>query len=381
MANNIINYDDERLTSVEKEGQARKNEVTQNFNNMINERDTYTQQQQANIDNWAKQQTELQQAQTAHAIDKINQQKEQSAKDYTKEQKGAYTDYMKQSNDYGANAEMLARQGLQNSGYQESSKVNMWNAYQNRYASARESYKKAVLEYDNMIKDAELSNNETLANIAQEKLQKSLDIALQGFEYKNNLIIQRDNKIDEIDNTTHSRYQDVLAQINREYEYEQAQKQYEEEQRRYAEEQAIAQKQREEEQRRWQLEYEQQQNQIDRDYEMKMKDWELRQQQRRDANAQWDKEYALKSRETNATIARLNSQASSSNYGNGYALTDSSSSNTLSKNAKAAYNAFLIAKKVPVVGKNLTLENFLKTKYNNGSLSADEIRSIINIYG
>lgn len=347
MANNIIDYNDERLTTVEKEGTARKNEVTENYNKMINDRDTYTQQQQANLENWQKQQTELQQAQTAHTIDKINQQKDQNAKDYQKEQKASYTDYMKQSNQYGANAEMLARQGLQNSGYQESSQVSMWNTYQNRVASARESYKKAVLEYDNMIKDAELSNNEALANIAQQKLEQSLQIALQGFEYKNNLTIQRDNKIDDIDTTYHAKYQDVLNQINREYEYEQQQKQWQEQQR------------------QWQAEFDAAEKARQKEYE------------------QWQQEYALKKAETQATIAKIKAQnAQISGYNlTGDTQTKETTPTSITDNAKAAYNSYLAFKNKPIVGKKVTLENFLKSQLNAGRINQDEVKQIIYMYG
>ncbi len=347
MANNIIDYNDERLTTVEKEGTARKNEVTENYNKMINDRDTYTQQQQANLENWQKQQTELQQAQTAHTIDKINQQKDQNTKDYQKEQKASYTDYMKQSNQYGANAEMLARQGLQNSGYQESSQVSMWNTYQNRVASARESYKKAVLEFNNMLKDAELSNNETLANIAQQKLEQSLQIALQGFEYKNNLTIQRDNKIDDIDTTYHAKYQDVLNQINREYEYEQQQKQWQEQQR------------------QWQAEFDAAEKARQKEYE------------------QWQQEYALKKAETQATIAKIKAQnAQISGYNlTGDTQTKETTPTSITDNAKAAYNSYLAFKNKPIVGKKVTLENFLKSQLNAGRINQDEVKQIIYMYG
>lgn len=346
MAGNIIDYNDQRLTDVERESTQRKQEVTNNFNQMINERDAYTKEQQQNVANWAQQQTELQQAKTDQAINKINQSKEQGAKDYQREQKGAYTDYMKQSNQYGANAEMLARQGMSNSGYSESSQVSMWNAYQNRYATARESYQKAVTEWDNMIKDAELSNNETLANIAQQKLEQSLKLALEGFEYKNNLTIQRDSRIDEIENYYNNKYQQVLDQINREYEYAQQQK-----------------------------EWEAQQREAEREYQLKMRDFELRQQQIRDANAQWEKEYALKKAQTQASLRQL------SNSSGGYALSSGNNTQktTLSDNAKQAYNSYLAAKKL-IYGNRLSLESYLQKALNQGKIDENDVRAIINVY-
>lgn len=342
MAGNVIDYNDQRLTDVERESAQRKQEVTNNFNQMINERDYYTEQQQQNITNWAQQQSELQQAKTDQTINKIEQQKEQGAKDYTREQKGAYTDYMKKSNQYGANAEMLARQGLSNTGYSESSQVSMWNAYQNRYATARESYQKAVTEWDNMIKDAELNNNETLANIAQQKLEQSLKLALEGFEYKNNLTIQRDSRIDEIENYYNNKYQSVLDQINKEYEYAQQQK-----------------------------EFEAQQREIEREYALKLQEFELEQQKRRDANSQWEKEYALKKAQQQASLSQLSNSSGYTLNGNG----------TLSKNAKKVYAAYQAVKNAPLIKNNISLEDYLQKQFNSGKINADDVKSIINIYG
>jgi hypothetical protein len=92
----------------------------------------------------------------------------------------------------------------------------MYNTYQNRVATARESYNKAVLNYNNAIKDAQLQNNAALAEIAYQSLQQQLELSLQGFQYKNQLILEQANKRTELDNIYYNRYQDVLQQINTE---------------------------------------------------------------------------------------------------------------------------------------------------------------------
>lgn len=84
--------------------------------------------------------------------------------------------------------------------------------------TARESYNKAVINYNNAIKDAQLQNNAALAEIAYNALQKQLELSLQGFQYKNDLVIQQANKKLEIDNVYYNRYMDVLDQINKENE-------------------------------------------------------------------------------------------------------------------------------------------------------------------
>ena len=216
MASYDINYNDERFTKVESEKNAAIKESDQMYNQMINDSSQYFDKQIEAAEQWGETQKQNQQAQTDFAIEQIEQQKDQAHKDYLKEQSGAYVDWQKQSNDYGSNAEQMAESGLAHTGYSESSKVSMYNTYQNRVATAREAYTRAVLNYDNAIKDARLQNNSVLAEIAYNTLQKSLELSLQGFQYKNQLVLEKANVKREIDNTYYGRYQNVLAQINTE---------------------------------------------------------------------------------------------------------------------------------------------------------------------
>lgn len=211
-----INYDDKRFTQVNNEKNAALSEMEKTYGGMINDSDKYFQEQISATEKWGAEQKKNQQAQTDFAIEQIEQQKAQAQKDYTKEQSGAYTDWQKQSDPYGVDAEQKAAAGMANSGYSESSKVAMFTTYQNRVIAAREVYSRAVLNYDNAIKDATLQNNAALAEIAYNTLQKSLELGLQGFQYKNTLILEKANKKTELEQIYHSRYQDVLDQINKE---------------------------------------------------------------------------------------------------------------------------------------------------------------------
>lgn len=223
-----VNYNDKRFTQVnnEKAVALRENETT--YNNMINQSDKYYQAQIDASKDWANTQQQLQQEKTDFAIEQINQQKDQTKQDYIKEQSGAYVDWQKQSNQYGVNAEQRASQGLANGGYAESSQVAMYVAYQNRVATAREVYNRAILNYDNAIKDARLQNSSILAEIAYNSLQQQLELSLQGFQYKNQLVLQKAQTKREIDNTYYDRYQNVLAQINTENALAEQQRQYNE---------------------------------------------------------------------------------------------------------------------------------------------------------
>jgi hypothetical protein len=211
-----VDYNDTRFGKVESDKSQALTELEQTYGGMINDSDRFFDEQIQASQNWADKQAQIQQEKTDFAIEQIEQQKEQANKDYIKEQSGAYVDWQKQSNKYGAEAEKMASAGLTNTGFSESSQVSMYNTYQMRVAMARESYNKAVLNYNNAIKDAQLQNNAALAEIAITALKEQLELSLQGFQYKNSLILEQANKKTELDNMYYNRYQDVLQQINTE---------------------------------------------------------------------------------------------------------------------------------------------------------------------
>lgn len=213
---NNVNYNDERFTQVENEKDATLSELEQTYGGMVDQVDDYYNAQIDASKEWADKQSQLQQEQTDFTIEQIEQQKQQANKDYTKEQSGAYVDWQKQSQKHGVNAEQMAQGGMTGTGFSESSQVGMYNQYQNRVATARESYNQAVLNYNNAIKDARLQNNSVLADIAYKALQQQLELSLQGFQYKNQLILEQANKKLEVDQMYYNRYQDVLNQINHE---------------------------------------------------------------------------------------------------------------------------------------------------------------------
>lgn len=214
--NTTVNYEDKRFQTVEADKKVALSEAEKTYGGMINQSDKFFNAQIDASKQWAETQSKNQQERSDFAIEQIEQQKDQAEKDYKKEQSGAYVDYQKESNRYGANAEQMASQGFGNTGYSESSQVSLFNTYQNRVATAREAYQSALLNYNNAIKDARLQNNSALAEIAYNALKEQLALGLEGFQYKNDLIIQKANKKTELDEIYHGRYQDVLQQINTE---------------------------------------------------------------------------------------------------------------------------------------------------------------------
>lgn len=229
MATNYdINYDDKRFTEVENDKSAAIKENNEMYDGMISNSDKFYQDQIDASKEYAETQKQNQQAATDFAIEEINQQKAQAQKDYTREQAGSWADYQKQIDPYGAQAEQVAASGLSNSGYAESLKTQAFVAYQNRVATARESYQRAVLNYDNAITQARLQNNAALAEIAYQALQQQLELSLAGFQYKNTLLLSKAETKRALDNTYYARYQDVLKQINTENSLKEQIRQYNE---------------------------------------------------------------------------------------------------------------------------------------------------------
>lgn len=287
-----VNYEDQRFIDVKNEQVQQEAQVNQTYDNMINNSDKYYQDQIDATKQYADKQSELQQAQTDFAIQQIEQQKDQTQKDYTKEQKASYADYMKQTK---SNAQNMANSGLSNTGYSESSIVSMYNQYQNRVGSARESLNQTILNYNNSIQQATLANNEKLAEIAFNALQTQNQLNQQAFEYKNSMILQKESALQEVNDRYYARYQDVLAQINNEIDLQMA----------------LDQIDREYEQ--WMTEFTEQVRQFNTEHEQWMKDFDSRQEQLRIQNAQWEKEYALKEKESNASIAYTKAQMAALN--------------------------------------------------------------------
>lgn len=265
-----INYNDQRFQDVKNEEQQQLNNLNNTYNTMVNDSNQFYQDQIKAAEEYGNKQQELQQQGTDLAIEQINNAKSDATKDYEKEQKAAYTDWQKQSNQYGANAEQMATQGLANTGYSESSQVAMYNQYQNRVSIAREDYNKAIRDYDMAIKDAQLQNNSALAEIAYKSLQTKLELSLQGFQYKNTLLIDQLDKQQNINNIYNQRWQNVLSQINtenalaeqvRQYNADMAEKQRQydtslaEQQRQFAETMAYKKEQDAQAQSNWEKEY------------------------------------------------------------------------------------------------------------------------------
>ena len=208
---NSINQTQQQINNLQTEKQNAINEYETGYNNQLQQYNDLQQQQQNYIDTWAANQKEQQQKQTDYNIGLINQNKEEAAKETQKQTQDAYIDYMKQTNQYGGALENLASRGLATQGYSESSKVAMYNTYQNRVATANAALTKANTDYDNQIQQALLNNDAALAETALEQMKQTYQLALSGFEYTSNLYNQRLSYLQNIENTYYDRGQNLQA--------------------------------------------------------------------------------------------------------------------------------------------------------------------------
>lgn len=217
MANtDYIDKNDPALKAVESEKQTALKDSNKLYDDAVSANDKAVQSMIDQNNAAAKEAERFQQEQTDFTIDKIEQQKEQAKKDYTKEQSASYVDWQKQSAQYGANAEAMADRGMANTGYSESAQVSMYNTYQNRVATARASFDKITLEYNNGIKEAKLLNSSAIAKIKAEAMAAQLQLALEGLQYKNTMLTQKASAALAIDQTYNQKYMDVYDQLYKE---------------------------------------------------------------------------------------------------------------------------------------------------------------------
>ena len=122
-------------------------------------------------------------------------QKAQLEADAQKNAKALYANYQKEQNQYGANAEALARQGLANSGYAESSRVSLYNNYQSNVTSLINEVNRAKSNLDLQMNQAYLDANVQKAQNEVSILQQKIEMAMNTYQLRYNLY--RDQVADE----------------------------------------------------------------------------------------------------------------------------------------------------------------------------------------
>lgn len=352
-----VNMNDDRLTAIKTQEEQSKNDLNNTYNSMINNTDKFYQDQVQASKDYSKQQEASQNAKTQQSINEINQQKEQTQADYTKEQKGSYNDYMQQINPYGNQAEKIASMGIQNSGVSESANTSMYNTYQNRVATARDTLNKTNMNFDNKISEAKLSNNTAIADIYANAAKDQAQTLLQGFQYKNTLIQTKTNQLTELGNRYDTKYLNMYNQINNEM---QSKKETDE----YNEKMELQRKEDEEKQQEYiqNLQLQQQELEI----------------KRASAKTQ-DDYYKSLIRKANASTSSYKTVSNSaSNNVSTSTFNKDNFINSMQQQINALNNVQYDSNKDRASELKSKARNLIRLQYKNGNISSDEASNLIN---
>lgn len=134
--------------------------------------------QNSMLDEQSKLQEQIIDTQTQQSVTRLEKDKEEQEKEAIKEASGLYTDYKKQSQQFGANQEQLIAQGLGKSGYSESAQVSLYNNYQKNVTNVMNTNAKLKADFD-------LKTEEAYQNADIQKVQNAMSILEQK---SNNLL-------------------------------------------------------------------------------------------------------------------------------------------------------------------------------------------------
>lgn len=243
-----MDLNDQRIKDLDAEKAAALTNSNATFDQMLADSANLTQQNNQWMEEWKKTQDNLTNQQVAFNQGQLENKKTDADNEFKKEAVASNVDYKKLINPYGVQAENQAQQGLNGTGFSESSKVNAWNTSQNRTALARATTQKIKADFDAQITQARLTGDAQLAENALKVLEQRMANAQREFEFGSATKQNQLNFNTQLDNTYYGRYQDVFKQQD----YEQEQKAAQE---RFQQELELKKQQDEQAQSNWQAEY------------------------------------------------------------------------------------------------------------------------------
>jgi hypothetical protein len=169
------------------------------------------------VNSYQSSQNTLLDQQNEYLVSRLEQQKKQAEQSYTQEKSAAYTDYQKQVDPYGVQAEQMAQSGLTGSGYAESLKTQAYVAYQNRQAVAYQSYQQIIADYNNSFTEAKMQNDSQRASLAAQVMEMQLENLLAGMQYNYQLLTDKANARLTLATQYPEQYEEVLSQIYADY--------------------------------------------------------------------------------------------------------------------------------------------------------------------
>ena len=272
----------QRYNQLANERKAALNKSDKTYQDLLNKNTDYSNSVNNYLNDYQNTQNDVYDKQLERQIELQNQNKEKAEQAYQKEAKASKNAYYDFINPYGVQAEIQAQNGLNRSGYSETTKSQAWTTQQNRTAQARAVMSEAKLQFDNAIKDAQLNNDTLKAQLALEMLKQRQEEALRSFNYVSETKQNQLNNYQTLDSEYNKRYNTLYSQIQEE-------------------------KARAEAIRQWE------------------KEMKFKQQQAKIAQQQWEKEYELSKANTYSSIASRSARSSSG--GGSISLSDGGSSN------------------------------------------------------
>ncbi len=155
-------------------------------NNEYEEIDRLFAEQNTNLDQQQTLQNEIIDKGIQKVQNETDRQKAEYEREAEKTAKGLYADYRKQANPYGANAEVLASQGLNNSGYAESTQTNLYNTYQRNVTELVNTTRQLKADADFNMNQAYLDADIQKAQSALTLYQQKAQLALQEYDLRFN---------------------------------------------------------------------------------------------------------------------------------------------------------------------------------------------------
>lgn len=146
--------------------------------------DRLQQEQNSLLEQQETKQQEMIDNQTQLNINELERNKNKLDKETVKTNQGLYTEYKKQSNQFGASAEQLARQGLGNSGYAETTETSLFNTYQKNVTETLNNSRDLKADFDFQISQTMKQADVQKANASLEIYAQRLQLATQLFQFR-----------------------------------------------------------------------------------------------------------------------------------------------------------------------------------------------------
>jgi hypothetical protein len=149
----------------------------EDLDSLVNQQNSLLQQQEQKQNEIINQQTQMQ-------VDELNREKEKLDKETSKTTQGLYSSYQKQANQYGAGMEQLAMQGLGNSGYAETTRTSLYNAYQKSVTDTLNNANDLKADYDFKIQQARQNGSIQQAQSALELYAQKVQLLTQNYQLR-----------------------------------------------------------------------------------------------------------------------------------------------------------------------------------------------------